>query len=85
MKKNQPIVRVELTFFTLEDTFTLQISQPQGIWLKTLLELLSSTNSKPMTINEIAAHYSTMNTDDFAPFWYGKTMGAVKEVGLLVV
>jgi hypothetical protein len=85
MKKNQPMLRAELTFFTLEDTFTLQMSQPQGIWLKTLLELLSSTHSKPMTINEIAAHYSTMNTDDFAPFWYGKTMGSVKELGLLVV
>jgi hypothetical protein len=85
MKKNQPILRAELTFFTLEDTFTLQMSQPQGIWLKTLLELLSSTHSKPMTIKEVETHYSAMNTDDFAPFWYGKTMGSVKELGLLVV
>jgi hypothetical protein len=85
MKKNQSMPRAELTFFTLEDTFTLQMSQPQGIWLKTLLELLSSTNSKPMTIKEVEAHYSAMNTDDFAPFWYGKTMGTVKELGLLVV
>ena len=85
MKKNQPILRSELTFFALEDTFTLQMSLPQGIWLKTLLELLSSTNSKPMTLKEVEALYSNMNTDDFEPFWYGKTMGTLKELGLLVV
>jgi hypothetical protein len=84
-KKKQTFARAELTFFTLEDNYVIQMSHNQGVWLKTLLDLLCSADSKPLTIKEVEAHYETMNTDDFAPFWYGKTMGAMKELGLLVV
>lgn len=84
-KKNTTTLYASLTFFTLDDTHTLSMPEKQGIWLKTLLELLGDGNYKALTLKEVEAHYSTMNTDDFAPFWYEKTMGTVKELGLLVV
>jgi hypothetical protein len=33
----------------------------------------------------VEEHYYTMNSEDFEPFWYGKSLVDLKEIGLLVV
>jgi len=84
-KKNQTNKRAELTFYTNDQEHTIQLSDSEGIWITSLLEILRDSDRKTMTFKEVEEHYYTLNTEDFEPFWYGKALAPLKEIGLLVV
>jgi len=84
-KKNQTVLRADLIFHTNEETYTVQLSRAQGTWVFQLLVSLHESTTKAMNFKEVESHYCTLNTDDFEPFWYGKTMTSIKKLGLLVV
>lgn len=84
-KKNQTHKRAELTFYTNDQDHKIQLSDLEGIWITSLLEILRISDRKTMTFKEVEEHYYTMNTEDFEPFWYGKSLAPLRAIGLLVV
>jgi hypothetical protein len=72
-----------LTFFDKKETFSIKTNQAQGLWLVTILELISTKNTKIYTLQEIKNHYEMAGLQDFELFWYNKPINTLKEFGLL--
>lgn len=83
-KKKSTIQHMELTFHTKDNVYSIQMNLQHGVWLLALIESLRNTK-RIMTLKDIKDNYAATNTEDFEPFWYGKSMSALKEIGLLIV
>lgn len=84
-KKGRTYEQATLLFHGNSESIELQMSQEEGNWLMEILPLLDRTQKKTLTFKEVETHYYTMNSEDFEPFWYGKTLATLKELGLLIV
>jgi hypothetical protein len=84
-KKGRTYEQATLLFHGNSESIELQMSQEEGNWLMEILLLLDRTQKKTLTFKEVETHYYTMNSEDFEPFWYGKTLAPLKELGLLIV
>jgi hypothetical protein len=84
-KKGSSYEIAELTFYTKEETIQLQMSEEQGKWLEEILPLISVSSSKNWNFQELQDHYYTKITEDFEPFWYGKSVSQLRDLGLLVL
>jgi hypothetical protein len=84
-KKGVSYQMAELTFFTKEDTVTLQMTQDEGNWLAEILKHIHTSNKKLLTFTEIQEHFNSFSSEDFEPFWYGKAVNQLRENGLLVL
>ena len=83
-KRNSTGHRMELTFHTKDNVYSFQMNEQHGIWLLALIENLRNAK-RILTLKDIKDNYTATNADNFEPFWYGKSMSAVKEIGLLIV
>ncbi|MEN9997658.1 MAG: hypothetical protein RI922_648 [Bacteroidota bacterium] len=84
-KKGRTYEQATLLFHGNSESIELQVSQEEGNWLMEILPLLDRSQKKTLTFKEVETHYYTMNSEDFEPFWYGKTLAPLKELGLLIV
>ena len=84
-KKGNLYEQANLLFEGNSSSIEIQVSREEGNWLAEILPLLSKNQSKKMSFKEVEEHYYTMNSEDFEPFWYGKSLADLKEIGLLVV
>ena len=84
-KKGNLYEQANLLFEGNSSSIEIQVSREEGNWLAEILPLLSKNQSKKMSFKEVEEHYYTMNSEDFEPFWYGKSLADLKELGLLIV
>jgi radical SAM superfamily enzyme YgiQ (UPF0313 family) len=84
-KKGNSYEQANLLFEGNSSSIEIQVSKEEGKWLSVILPLLSKNQTKRLTFKEVEEHYYTMNSEDFEPFWYGKSLVDLKEIGLLVV
>ena len=76
--------RMRLTFYDKKETFEIQLSQKEGEWLVTVLDLISYSNSKTKQFQELKADFEN-ELEDFELFWFSKPITTLKEFGLLVL
>ena len=84
-KKGFSYEMAELTFYTKVETIQLQLNKEQGEWLAEILPLISISSSKNWSFQNIQDHYYTKIKEDFEPFWYGKSIAQLRDLGLLVL
>jgi radical SAM superfamily enzyme YgiQ (UPF0313 family) len=84
-KKGNSYEQANLIFEGNSSSIEIQVNKEEGNWLEVILPLLSKNQNKRLTFKEVEEHYYTMNSEDFEPFWYGKSLADLKEIGLLVV
>lgn len=84
-KKGKQFENSELKFHTKEKLITIEFNKPQGEWLNKILRLISVSNSRIFTFQEIRDDYTKTNSDEFEPFWYGKSVHSLREIGLLIL
>ena len=76
--------RMRLTFYDKKETFEIQLSQKEGEWLVTVLDLISYSNSKTKQFQELKSDFEN-ELEDFELFWFSKPITTLKEFGLLVL
>ena len=84
-KKGNSYEQANLLFEGNSSSIEIQVSKEEGNWLEVILPLLSKNQNKRLTFKEVEEHYYSMNSEDFEPFWYGKSLADLKELGLLIV
>ena len=84
-KKGRTFEQAALLFHGNSASEELIMTKEEALWIMELLPLIDRTQNKTLTFKEVETHYYTMNSEDFEPFWYGKSLAALKELGLLVV
>ena len=84
-KKGQTFEQAALLFHGNSASEELIMTKEEALWIMEILPLIDRTQNKTLTFKEVETHYYTMNSEDFEPFWYGKSLAALKELGLLVV
>lgn len=84
-KKGNSYEQANLLFEGNSSSIEIQVSKEEGNWLAEILPLLSKNQNKRLAFKEVEEHYYTMNSEDFEPFWYGKSLADLKELGLLIV
>jgi hypothetical protein len=83
-KKGASWDMMRLTFYDKKETFEIQLSQREGEWLVTILDIISYSNSKTKQFQELKADYEN-ELEDFELFWFSKPITTLKEFGLLVL
>jgi hypothetical protein len=83
-KKGTSWDMMRLTFYDKKETFEIQLSQREGEWLVTILDIISYSNSKTKQFQELKADYEN-ELEDFELFWFSKPITTLKEFGLLVL
>jgi len=84
-KKGNSWEMASLTFHGKKDSFDIQTSKEQGIWLKELLSKISVSNSKIYTYQEVKSEYEKSDLEDFELFWFSRPIKTLREAGLLVL
>lgn len=84
-KKGISFENAVLTFFTKDDTVEIQVTKQEGEWLNEILQIISIDSIKISTFQEIQNHYYKFNEEDFEPFWYGKEVLQLRDIGLLLL
>jgi hypothetical protein len=76
--------RMRLTFYDKKETFEIQLSQKEGEWLARMLTIISVSNLKTSTFQELKSDFEN-ELEDFELFWFSKPITTLKEFGLLVL
>lgn len=82
-KKGNTWEEASITFQTKKETINIKVDKAKGEWLYTLLPLLSVSNSKTYTLQEVQANYEAAGFEDFELFWDNKPISNLAKVGLL--
>ncbi len=84
-KKGMQWEMTALTIQSLQETATIQVSREQGTWLADILQLLSISNIKTYTYQEVKDSYEAAGLEDFELFWDNKPVNTMYKYGLVVV
>lgn len=84
-KKGRQLEMLALTFQDKRETVRINVERAQGEWLAALLQKLSATGGQWQTFQDIKTGYETAGLPDFELFWYGKSVQALRKIGLLVL
>jgi radical SAM superfamily enzyme YgiQ (UPF0313 family) len=85
IKKGKTIEYATLLFYDKKETFSLQISKAQNVWLMAILPQLMPNNEKILTFKDVQTDYEAAGLDDFDMFWYNKPFSVLTDFGLLAV
>ncbi len=86
IKKGKSQLLLQLIFHNKVDNIEIIIKKTKGEWLINMLDKLSIGEGKVLTYGELKNNYETEFPDDnFELFWYGKSIIALREFGLLVL
>ncbi len=83
-KKGSSWEMMTLTFHSKKESFTIQTSKAEGVWLKEILQKISVSSSQVFTLQEIKIDFEKQQ-EDFELFWYSKPVNSLREYGLLVL
>ncbi|MBO9202128.1 MULTISPECIES: B12-binding domain-containing radical SAM protein [Niastella] len=76
----------EMTSLTIQDKrmkFNISVGREQGDWLAGMLNVLSVTNPKTLTLQDVMDSYHAAGLEDFELFWDNKPVNTLYKVGLL--
>jgi hypothetical protein len=82
-KKGQTWDIAALTFHDKKETFEVKVNKAQGDWLVSILDKISTKNTKIYTFQEVKDDYEAAGLDDFELFWYHKSVDVLRDFGLL--
>ncbi len=82
-KKGNQWELLSLSFETKKEAFNIKIDKAQGEWLANILQLLSISNSKILTLQEVKTNYENAGLEDFELFWDNKPVNTLYKAGLL--
>ena len=82
-KKGNQWELLSLTFETKKETMNIRVDKQQGTWLAGILQTLSISNPKILTLQEVKADYEAAGLEDFELFWDNKPMNTLYKAGLL--
>ncbi|RXK86557.1 B12-binding domain-containing radical SAM protein [Filimonas effusa] len=82
-KKGNQWEMASLSFQGKKETVNFSVSKPQGEWLVLMLALISVTNEKIYTLQDIKSHYEAAGLEDFELFWDNKPVNGLYKLGLL--
>lgn len=83
-KKGRTFNMATLTFHDKKESFSIQVSEGQGIWLSNFVVQISAPE-KPMLFSKVKESYEAAGLDEFEPFWYSKPVTTLRDYGLLVL
>ncbi|GGE48681.1 radical SAM superfamily enzyme YgiQ (UPF0313 family) [Pedobacter psychrotolerans] len=83
-KKGNSWEMASLIFHHKKETFTIQTSKNEGIWLSVILDKISVNNEEVFTFQEVKNNYES-EMENFELFWYAKPINTLREFGLLVL
>jgi hypothetical protein len=75
---------MQLTFHDKKETIVIQTNRKEGEWLARMLPIISVSNLKTSTFQELKADFEN-ELEDFELFWFSKPISTLKEFGLLVL
>lgn len=84
-KKGNKWEEMQFTFQTLQSSFSMSVSVPQGEWLLSILSLVSIQNSNGISYVSIKEHYEKAGLEGFELFWDNKPITHLYKAGLLRV
>ena len=84
-KKGCEFEMAEVKIHTKKEAVVVTVSKSEGEWLMLIFELIAVSNKKVLTFQEVREHYENSNTEDFEPFFYGKSMYVLRDAGLLIL
>ncbi len=84
-KKGNQWEMAELKFHTKKESFAVQVTKAQGIWLDEILKMIAAPNTKRYIFQEIKDHYEQATGEDIEPFWYGKSISQLQDFGLVIL
>jgi len=84
-KKGRSFEMASLTFHDKKESFVIQVSHEQGIWLTAFLDKTAVANKAITTFLQAKQNYEATGQDDFELFWYSKPVNTLKDFGLLVL
>ena len=84
-KKGKVFDRVNLIFYTKNNTLTIDLDREEGDWLVAFIEEVKGSTTKTKTYQEMKTSFETTCSTDFEPFWYSKPVQQLREMALLVV
>jgi len=82
-KKGNQWELLSLTFETKKETFNIKVDKAQGEWLANILQLLSISNPKILTLQEVKTNYENSGLEDFELFWDNKPVNTLYKAGML--
>lgn len=82
-KKGNQWELLSLTFETKKETINIKVDKGPGEWLAGILQSLSVSNPKILTLQEVKADYENAGLDDFELFWDNKPVNGLWKAGLL--
>lgn len=82
-KKGNSWEMTSLTFQDKKEKYSISVGREQGDWLARMLEQLSLSNPKTLTLQEVMDSYRTAGFEDFELFWDNKPVNTLHKVGLL--
>jgi hypothetical protein len=85
IKKGKTIESATLLFYDKKETFSLQISKAQSVWLLHILPQLMPNNEKILTFKDVQADYEAAGLEEFEMFWYNKPFSVLTDFGLLAL
>jgi hypothetical protein len=84
-KKGKQWAMATLTFQDKRKTVQINVDRAQGEWLAGILSVLSVENTDLLTFSAVKSHYESAGLEDFELFWYGKSVNALRVIGLLAL
>lgn len=84
-KKGNQWELLSLTFETKKETINIKVDKEQGEWLAGILQNLSVSNPKTLTLQDVKTDYENAGLEDFELFWDNKPVNGLWKVGLLML
>lgn len=84
-KKGEQWEVASLTFYSKKETLTIKVDKAEGLWLVDMLQQLSVSNLKTLTLQDVMNSYEAAGLADFELFWDNKPVNGLYRVGLLTV
>jgi hypothetical protein len=82
-KKGSSWEMTSLTFHDKRAKFNISVGREQGEWLAGMLNALSISNPKMLTLQDVMDSYHAAGLEDFELFWDNKPVNTLYKVGLL--
>ena len=82
-KKGNQWELLSLTFETKKETINIKVDKNQGEWLAKILQSVSISKPKTLTLQDVKADYENAGLEDFELFWDNKPVNGLFKTGLL--
>lgn len=84
-KKGMTFEMASLTFHDKKESYTIQVSHEQGVWLSDFLTKSAVGEKGVTTFAQAKQSYNDAGLEDFELLWYSKPVNTLREYGLLVL